>query len=547
MSSANLRLRLFGPPVVTGADGVPVGGSSLEPHRLALLALLALHPRRTVSRAALTNFLWSTRSVEQARQALNQAVFAISKALGDDAIFSSAKEVRLGSQVSVDALEFQSALEAGRADDAMRLYTAPLMDGFELDDAPEFEQWVSSQRARFATGARTRRPVPDSAVEVSHDLAEPDKPDPAPPPPRKDKPKDKPKKEPRKEPEPPSDFVLLAEPVMESRVERASEGPELRAKAPAAPELLPDLAPLEEEPVVSSTPTEPELMTNAVPSAPEPVASVAPPVSREPVNVPPPPPPPPPPEDVQWIAPDQPPSSFTLVTTGALAPPPATPASQETVPPPRRSRTSIGTRPPEKQEQRAKRPRRPFPRPSRRLVLTVLSLVALGAIGYMARGWMGAARGGVEAAREGIEAARARADAVLKAGERKRSIAVLPIEYGGRNQADAALARRIVEELGPMLTRAGLLVVPSAALTRGPPPYDLRAIADSLRVDHILQGVMQREGAGLAFRFRLLNPADGTTRWEETYRPKAADIPVLQEDVAATVGAQILREPRERD
>lgn len=557
MSSANLRLRLFGTPVVTGADGAPVGG--LEPQRLALLALLALHPKRTVSRDALTGYLWPTRSVEQARQALNQAVFGISKALGDDAIFSSAKEVRLGSQVSVDALEFQSALEAGRPDDAMPLYTAPLMDGFELDDAQEFQQWATSQRARFATAARTRRAVPDSAVEVSHDLAEPDKPDSGPPKPRKDKPEKKARKEPEppkkpeppKEREPPSDFVLLAEPVVEARVERASEGPELRAKAPAAPDLLPDLAPVDEEPAVNAAPAEPGLLTNAVPSEPEPVPSVAPPVSREPASVapppsPPPPPlppePPPPPEDVQWIAPDAPAPSFTLVTTGALAPPPATPTSQETVPPAVGPSRAIESKPPEQQERRVKRPRRPFPRPSRRLVITVVVLVALGALGYMARGWMAAARGGVEVAREGIAAARARADAVLQAGERKRSIAVLPLEYSGRNRADTALARRIVEELGPMLTRAGLLVMPSAALTRGGPPYDLRRIADSLKVDHILQGVMQREGTGLAFRFRLVNPFDGTTRWEETYRPKMADIPVLQEDVAATVGTRILRE-----
>ncbi len=147
MSSAPLRLRLFGPPVLTGADGAPVVGVA-KPHYLALLALLALHPRRTVSRAELTRYLWPTRDVEQARQLLNQALFAISKALGDDAIFPSAKEVRLGTRVSVDALEFQSALDDGRPEDAMRLYTAPLMDGFELDDAPEFQAWAATQRAR---------------------------------------------------------------------------------------------------------------------------------------------------------------------------------------------------------------------------------------------------------------------------------------------------------------------------------------------------------------------------------------------------------------
>jgi TolB-like protein len=513
MSSANLRLRLFGAPVVTGADGVPVGGASVEPQRLALLALLALHPKRTVSRAALMNFLWPTRDAEQARQALNQALFAISKALGDDAIFPSAKEVRLGAQVSVDALEFQSALEAGRPEDAMRLYAAPLMEGFELDDAPEFQQWAATERTRFATAARTQRPVGAAPIEDLHDLAEPT-PEPTPEP----APVEEPATKERSKPAPPADFVLL-EPEVQARVEETAEGLDLRAMVPA----------------------EPELLTNAVLPEPEPVASAPPPGSQEPVNVL--PPESAPREEVRWIAPDEPPPSG-FVTTAALAPPPAIPEPQEAVPPAGAPAVPVESKP---AETRAKRRRRPFPRPSRRLVATVLGLVALGALGYMARGWTGAARGGVEAAREGIAAVRGQADAVLQARERRRSIAVLPIEYSGRNQADAALATRIGEELGPMLTRAGLLVKPAAALTRDGPPYDLRVIADSLGVAHILLGVMQREGAGIAFRFRLVDPVDGSTRWEDTYRPRLADIQVLQEDVAATVGAQILRAPGERD
>ena len=516
----------------------------MEPQRLALLALLALHPRRTVSRAALTNFLWSTRPVEQGRQALNQALFAISKALGDDAIFASAKEVRLGSQVSVDALEFQSALEAGRADDAMRLYTAPLLDGFELEDAPEFQEWVAAQRPRFATAARTQRPVPAAAVEVLHDLAEPDKPEPAPPvkaAPR-DTPKTKPEKKKAREAAPPADFELLAEPVVQSRVEQAPEGPQLRAKVAPEPDLMTNAAPVHAEPVVHAAPPDPELMTNTVIPEPEPVARVAPPApSAPPAPVDAGPPQSAPRDEIQWITPDEP--APPAPPPAAPAPTPALPESRDDVLP-ASAPAPVEVKPPEKP---AKRPRRPLPRPSARLVVTVLALVALGVVGYMARGWIGAARGGIEAARGGIAAVRGKADAVLQAGERKRSIAVLPLEYTGRNQADAALATRIVEELGPMLTRAGLIVMPSAALTRGGPPYDLRVIADSLAVSHILRGVMRREGAGLAFRFQLVNPLDGTTRWEDTYRPRMADIQVLQEDVAATVGAQILREPRERD
>jgi TolB-like protein len=522
MSSANLRLRLFGSPVVTGADGAPLGGGSVEPHRLALLALIALHPKRTVSRAELTKYLWPTRNAEQARQALNQALFAISKALGDDAIFPSAKEVRLGSRVSVDALEFQSALDAGRPEDAMRLYTAPLLDGFELDDAPEFQHWAATQRARFATAARTQRPVAAAAIEVLHDLAEPEKPEPTP----EVAPTEKPGRKGRKEPEPPADFVLLNEQEVQARVEHAAEGPELRGEVPPEPELLTNAAPVEEEPVVNAAPTEPELMTNAVLPEQESVANVTGPGSQEPVDVV--PPQPAPRDDIQ-IAPNEP-SPAPLEATAIDAPPPSTPESQEDV--------LLADAPPAPvesvpHEKRAKRWRRGFPLPSARLVVTVLSLIALGALGYIARDWIAAVRG--------------RADAVLQARDRKRSIAVLPIEYSGRNQADAALAARIVDELGPMLTRAGLLVMPSTALTRGGPPYDLRVIAESLGVAHILQGVMRREGARVAFRFRLVNPVDGTTRWDDTYRPMLADIQALQEDVAAKVGAQILGEARERD
>ena len=98
-----------------------------------------------------------------------------------------------------------------------------------------------------------------------------------------------------------------------------------------------------------------------------------------------------------------------------------------------------------------------------------------------------------------------------------------------------------------MLTSSGLIVIPSAALTRGGQPSELRTIADSLGVAHILQGVMQKEGAEVGFRFRLVNPVDGAAQWDESFRPKLADIQVLQEVVASTVAARILREPRERD
>jgi TolB-like protein len=484
-----------------------VSGAGVEPQRLALLALLALHPKRTVSRAELTRHLWPTLNGEQARQALNQALFAISKALGDDAIFPSAKEVRLGTRVSVDALEFQSALDAGRTEDATRLYTAPLLDGFELRDAPEFQRWAETQRARFAAVAEVQQPLPAAASGELHDLAEP---------------------------------------ATHTRAEQASDAlsGELRETVLPDPELLKNAAAVEQESVAPAAPAEPALMTNAVPEQ----ASGAPvpqPETREPENVV--PQPSAPRDEVQWITPSDPPPSPAAREGAANVPPPPASPPQESVLLAGEPPAPVESKP---EEERVKRRRRKLRLPSARLVVTVLSLVALGAFGYMARGrigviargWFGVARGRIETVRG---RARARADSAQQARDRKRSIAVLPIEYHGRNRADAALAARIVAELGPMLARAGLLVVPSAALARGGLPNDLRVIADSLRVAYILQGVMQREDSGVAFRFRLVNPADGTTRWGYTYRPQLADIPVMQEDVATLVARRILQESRE--
>jgi TolB-like protein len=467
VSSASLRLRLFGHPVLSDAHGAPMGGGVAEPHRIALLALLALHPKRTVARAQLTRYLWPTHDAEQARQFLNQALFSINKALGDDAIFSSAKVVRLGARVSVDALEFQSALEAGRPEEAMRLYTAPLMDGFELDEAPEFQGWAAIQRDRFATALKTLRPVAEAAVElkeaaveVKHDLAEPAADVAA----RPAKPKTGVR---RKAAEPAADFVL-SEPELQAHVE-PTNGPNLRAGVPA----------------------EPDLMTNAVPSEPEPRA------------------------EVEWIEPEPPADSEAV-----SAQPPEDVASAAVEP----QEDVIREEPPsapvpdvaEKKLIVAKRRRRSIPLPPARHVLTALLLAVLVGGAYVA----------------GARIVESRAKA--------RSIAVLPIEFSGRDPADAALAARITEELGGMLQRSGLIVTPSATFARRRPPYDIRSIAETLGVRHVLQGVMRKDGARVEFRFQLVNAVDGVTRWEQTYRPKLADIPVLQDDVAATVAGEIL-------
>ena len=49
-----------------------------------------------------------------------------------------------------DARSFTEALGSGRPADAVGVYGGPLLDGFHVDDAAEFERWLDGERTRLA-------------------------------------------------------------------------------------------------------------------------------------------------------------------------------------------------------------------------------------------------------------------------------------------------------------------------------------------------------------------------------------------------------------
>jgi len=148
-------LRLFGSPSIARDDGALVGGPAAQRHRLALLALLALPPARGVSREKLMAYLWPERDAERARQLLNQAVYSLRKALGEEALISDGNDLRSNAEaIRTDVAEFETALERADPARAVALYRAPFLDGFFLSEAPEFEQWAEGVRERLAGGYR---------------------------------------------------------------------------------------------------------------------------------------------------------------------------------------------------------------------------------------------------------------------------------------------------------------------------------------------------------------------------------------------------------
>jgi DNA-binding SARP family transcriptional activator len=144
-------LKLLGNPSLAGEDGAHLSGRAAHRHRLALLALLALSPGHRVSRDKLMGLLWPERASGEARNLLKVSAYVIRQALGEAALLSDGDSMRLNTAVlRVDVVDFKAALDRGDHEGAVALYDGPLLNGFFLSGAPEFDQEMDRERERLA-------------------------------------------------------------------------------------------------------------------------------------------------------------------------------------------------------------------------------------------------------------------------------------------------------------------------------------------------------------------------------------------------------------
>jgi len=126
-----------------------VSGRAAHKRRIALLCILALARGRPVGRERLIGLLWPEHTDDAARHNLSESLYVLRKELGEG-IASSGDEVRLDPEVvASDVGEFEAALERGELEQAARVYGGPLLEGFYVADAPEFERWVEGERDRL--------------------------------------------------------------------------------------------------------------------------------------------------------------------------------------------------------------------------------------------------------------------------------------------------------------------------------------------------------------------------------------------------------------
>lgn len=143
------KLKLLGGVLLSGPDG-PVSGPATQQRRLALLALIGSAGDRGRSRDQLIGLLWPDADPGEARPNLSHSLYALRKALGQDAVRTVGEYVRLEPiHVEVDSRMFGKAVRAKELERAAALYAGRFMEGFFIDGSPEFERWVDTERRQL--------------------------------------------------------------------------------------------------------------------------------------------------------------------------------------------------------------------------------------------------------------------------------------------------------------------------------------------------------------------------------------------------------------
>jgi DNA-binding SARP family transcriptional activator len=142
---SSLQLRFLGRPSFT-RDGQPVPLASAK--AVALLAYLAAR-RAPQPREQVLGLLWPESPAEAARKNLRNLLWALRKALGDDALAAEDERLSLSPAAWTDAAEFEQAA-GSPSPAAIALYRGPFADGLSVAGAPDFEVWLTAERERLA-------------------------------------------------------------------------------------------------------------------------------------------------------------------------------------------------------------------------------------------------------------------------------------------------------------------------------------------------------------------------------------------------------------
>src|SRR5688500_1999237 len=163
-----LRLVTLGRIELTDAHGHPVEAILKRPKRLALLAYLAVGGSGTLrSRDTVVGLFWPDETQARARNSLNQALYVLRQGLGEDVVLSVGND-QIGlapGGLWCDAAAVRSAEASGDQRSVQTHYRGDFLPGFYLNDAPDFEKWLETERAAL------RRLASSSAWKLAEEAA----------------------------------------------------------------------------------------------------------------------------------------------------------------------------------------------------------------------------------------------------------------------------------------------------------------------------------------------------------------------------------------
>ena len=101
------------------------------------------------------------------------SLYILRRTLGDAAITASSETLRLAPEVVwSDVAEFRNALADERWSDALELYRGDFLDGFNLRNAADFDQWASTERDRLRASATRAASALANALERAGRIGE---------------------------------------------------------------------------------------------------------------------------------------------------------------------------------------------------------------------------------------------------------------------------------------------------------------------------------------------------------------------------------------
>src|SRR5580765_3183395 len=129
------------------------------------------------------------------------------------------------------------------------------------------------------------------------------------------------------------------------------------------------------------------------------------------------------------------------------------------------------------------------------------------------------------------------ADARTVTVQPPRTIAVLPLVDVTPGDGNAYLGDGLAQELSARLGRiSGLRVASStSAYSFRDRDKDVRTIAQTLGVRHVLEGSVMREGNQLRVTAQLIDAASGYNVWSQTYNRTWQDLVAIQDDLARSI------------